>query len=538
MGFSTTALPQFITAAVLASSGVSARSLSSATTPPAKTPTPPAGNPGDSIARCKIDLSSTGFAKSAKAIAVVAAAEVSLAICDTGSASFGISEEAVAKATAQYAATAIAEASAACYSNGQSSFKVNGKSLATATASVFAAAFAEATATSSVCNKCTSEAKVVASVVADEVIKATAKAEFEISSAKGGPNQVVSIVDKVIKEGTVVAIATAIADARASAIDGCQTEVLIEGAAGDSKDPSTFFCNVQSNALDLSFKQDAVIKAAAVAAASAGCYENDTATATVAAKELAVAAAIVLSEVVVACDVVGKGGACAFGANDINTTVTATAQVFATAFANATSTCKKSLCQTDVVVMAEAISTVLTTAASSAQADVCINGTNSVDIEVFELSSNISTITALANIITSASVEGGVCTISVDDIQASTTVSNVASTTKGVTIVINGVPVVAGPKAPAVAKKTPAPVVPVKKTPAPVAPVKKTPTPPPTCSQKCVADAGTCASAKTPAAPCCNPKSVCLSIGGGAGVCTDLTKFKNFNPTIIPCATH
>ena len=39
-------------------------------------------------------------------------------------------------------------------------------------------------------------------------------------------------------------------------------------------------------------------------------------------QELAIAAATVLSEVVIACDVVGKGGACALGAADINTTVT------------------------------------------------------------------------------------------------------------------------------------------------------------------------------------------------------------------------
>lgn len=551
MGVFQAALPA-VCAAALAASGVSARSLASTTK---TTPSPPpATNPGDSIAKCAIDLSSTGFAKSAKAIAVVAAAEVSLAICDTGSASFGISEEAVAEAAATYAATAIAEASAACYSSGQSSFKVNGKSIATATATAYAAAFAEATASASVCNKCTSEAKVFASVFEEIIITAAAKAEIAISSTTGGPNQVVSVVDKVIKEGTIVAIANAVADARASAIDGCQTEVLIEGAAGDSKNPSTFFCNVQSNALDLSFKQDALIKAAATAAAAAGCYKSDSATAVVAAKELAIAAAVVLSEVVVACDVVGSGGACAFGANDINTTVSATAQVFATAFLNATSTCAKSLCQTDVVVMADAIQTVLASAASAAQADVCINGTNSIDIEVFELASNVSTITALANIIASASVEGGVCNISLKEIVASTSVSTDASTTKGVTIIINGVPqVLSSTKAPVVSPKaspppvktpptpppvkSPPPPPPVKSPPPPPPPVK-TPPPPPACTGACVADAATCATPVTTAVPCCNPASVCLSIGGGAGVCTDLTKFKNFNPTVIPCGTH
>lgn len=76
----------------------------------------------------------------------------------------------------------------------------------------------------------------------------------------------------------------AVADARASVLKGCETEVLIEGAAGDSKNPSTFFCNVQSNALDLSIKKDAIIKASNTAAASAGCYENDSVTSILAAE--------------------------------------------------------------------------------------------------------------------------------------------------------------------------------------------------------------------------------------------------------------
>lgn len=76
----------------------------------------------------------------------------------------------------------------------------------------------------------------------------------------------------------------AVADARASVLKGCETEVLIEGAAGESKNPSTFFCNVQSNALDLSIKKDVIIKAANTAAASAGCYENDSVTSILAAE--------------------------------------------------------------------------------------------------------------------------------------------------------------------------------------------------------------------------------------------------------------
>lgn len=95
-----------------------------------------------------------------------------------------------------------------CGAEGQSQFKVNGKSIATATAQAWASAFAEATATASVCNKCSSKASVFASVVEDVIITATAKAEFDISSAKGGPVQVVQIIDRVIKEGTIVAIAT------------------------------------------------------------------------------------------------------------------------------------------------------------------------------------------------------------------------------------------------------------------------------------------------------------------------------------------
>ena len=46
-----------------------------------------------------------------------AAANVALAICDTGSAEFAVSEEVVATATATAAATAIAQAAAACFSS-------------------------------------------------------------------------------------------------------------------------------------------------------------------------------------------------------------------------------------------------------------------------------------------------------------------------------------------------------------------------------------------------------------------------------------
>ena len=49
----------------------------------------------------------------------------------------------------------------------------------------------------------------------------------------------------------------------------------------------------------------------------------------------------------------------------------ATARVFAQAFANATSTCKKSLCKVEVDVIAEAVASVLSSAASAAKANVC-----------------------------------------------------------------------------------------------------------------------------------------------------------------------
>ena len=75
-----------------------------------------------------------------------------------------------------------------------------------------------------------------------------------------------------------------IAEARASVARGCEVEVTIDGAAGTPGDLATFFCNVQSNALDFSRRQDVLINAVASAVASAGCGKADNATAVFAAQ--------------------------------------------------------------------------------------------------------------------------------------------------------------------------------------------------------------------------------------------------------------
>jgi len=52
----------------------------------------------------------------------------------------------------------------------------------------------------------------------------------------------------------------AIATAQASVLDGCNAEVLGFGEAGNSSDPSVFFCNVQAITSDDSFSSDVLVE--------------------------------------------------------------------------------------------------------------------------------------------------------------------------------------------------------------------------------------------------------------------------------------
>lgn len=284
---------------------------------------------------------------------------MSIAICDTGSASFAVEEEATAEAVATAAARAIAQVTAACYSTGLSTFTVNGMSLATAEASAWASAFATATAESSACGKCEAAATFIADTFSDILLKAVASAEVNLEKLDPGADaiQVANSLVEDIQEATIVAFAVvcftlsrptscpldlplaelkclaslwppfatacsvhdidcthenlrhqqssgpfdservtnpptqcpvcdvqAIATAKASVVEGCNAEVLGLGEAGDSTNPNTFFCNVQSITEDASFAYDAIIDASAEAAAAGGCYANETSSETVAAE--------------------------------------------------------------------------------------------------------------------------------------------------------------------------------------------------------------------------------------------------------------
>eukprot|EP00892_Ulva_mutabilis_P003051 jgi/Ulvmu1/12747/UM095_0052.1 len=136
----------------------------------------------------------------------VRAAEVSLAICNTGSLPFTKSAEDIATATATAAATAIATAQAACTSSGQASFKVNGVCIAQATATAWASAFASAVATSSVCGKCSTTARVTGEAIAEEIVTATATIALKLDSVNG-PTAVANLIVADIQTITVVAIA-------------------------------------------------------------------------------------------------------------------------------------------------------------------------------------------------------------------------------------------------------------------------------------------------------------------------------------------
>ena len=89
-------------------------------------------------------------------------------------------------------------------------------------------------------------------------------------------------------------------------------------------------------------------------------------------QEVAEAFAAALAEVLVACDVVGKGDLCALGISDINTTVYATAEAFAFAFIEASSTCEAKLCTVDVAVLTEAFAEVVSSAVAWAIEGGCI----------------------------------------------------------------------------------------------------------------------------------------------------------------------
>lgn len=62
-----------------------------------------------------------------------------------------------------------------------------------------------------------------------------------------------------------------IATAQASVLDGCNAEVLGIVEAGDIRNPSTVFCNVQTITSDDSFSTNTLVEGVAESFSDAGC---------------------------------------------------------------------------------------------------------------------------------------------------------------------------------------------------------------------------------------------------------------------------
>lgn len=238
---------------------------------------------------------------------------------------FEDSAEETAKATADAYASALVDATADCYASGGGSFTLNGKSLASAEAVAIAEAYAKAQATAEICGKCEAAGAAVAKSFKKIFLKATAEVEFELKGMADGADvsSTVSAVSESIQKATVVAFATAIADARVKYGECAGTAKAITGA-GQPGDLSTTVCSIDLRAASSEVVSNALVDVGGEAAAKVcgggvafaeGSFEVE-------GTAIAKAMALAMTKISSSCYVKGKGYGCTAGKAEITKTAT------------------------------------------------------------------------------------------------------------------------------------------------------------------------------------------------------------------------
>eukprot|EP00892_Ulva_mutabilis_P008841 jgi/Ulvmu1/6329/UM029_0037.1 len=315
-------------------------------------------------------LITTSTASESVILGAEAAAEATAVVCGSGSAADRI--EVVAETSARAAATAVANVAGSCYANGNGSFKVNGLTIAQTEATAYAEAFAESTVSAAACGRCTAAAHFVAESWSRIFFDAVAEAEFRLQGAANGGSvtSATAAFVEAVAEATVVAFASVLATASASADDGCNVRLVSSTETGDVDDPDATFCDINVAGEANTVAQNAVVSAVFEAEAFA-CEGRAESSGRVAAQELAIATAEAISSVVADCSVIGNGFACALGEADVNTMAQATADAFARGFVNAVSECDPPRCTINVEIITENTASVLVKAASEAYDAAC-----------------------------------------------------------------------------------------------------------------------------------------------------------------------
>ena len=212
------------------------------------------------------------------------------------------------------------------HAGGGGSFTVNGKSLASAEAVAIAEAYAEAQASAKICGKCKASGVAVAKSFKKIFLKATAEVELELQGLAddGDVSAMASAVSESMQKVTVVAFATAIADARVK-YGECDGSAQADTGAGQPGDiSSATSCKIDLNAASSEVVSNALVHIAGEAAAKACGGGSALASAGFEAEGTAVAKAMAraMTEISSSCYTKGKGYGCAAGEAEIKKTAT------------------------------------------------------------------------------------------------------------------------------------------------------------------------------------------------------------------------
>eukprot|EP00892_Ulva_mutabilis_P001227 jgi/Ulvmu1/11104/UM070_0020.1 len=363
------------------------------------------GVASDSIARCKVSLSSEATSQTV-AVAAEAVASASAFVCGGKTKAFA-EAEAIAEASATAVATAVARATAECFSKGKGSFEVNGKSLAVGHAEAYAEAFAAGFVEASVCDKCAVSAAFVADSYSKIIKKAIAEAEIELVGS-GDTVQKVDIFVEAVVKATAIAFASVLVEANANAIDeGCDGLIIGVVATGDPDDPDGALCIVSVSGQDEGFAKSAVAEAAidvsSALCGSSGKFED-------AAVAIAAAVAKAVAEVTLECEVVGNGFACAAGSADVVSVAKAVAKAIAKASIDIIAKDKKCGCEITLDALLEATETIVAKASADAYAAVCSG--KSFFVQDLETQIRIKIAIAIADVL--AKIKTDSCSVDLD----------------------------------------------------------------------------------------------------------------------------
>lgn len=428
----------------------------------------------DSRSVCSI--TGTGFANSmSQEVGVAVAANATAYICnDPDVLSIESSAVAVAKEIATATATAIAGVTADCTAEGKASFTVDGRSVAQAEAFAIATSFADALIEASVCDICEVAADFVADSFEAIYLNATAVAEVTLEGLANGDKveaTAEAFISRIVS-ATATAFAKVLVTARADVDEGCTGELV--GIVGGLEDT----CSVNVSATDGSIVMNAETELIVDAIAEAcDASEDVNVTISVTAEAIALAMARAIADISASCVIQGETTACVVSEANINATAEAVATAFAFAVTEARSTCDPPLCEVDASVLAEAFSTVLANATSSAVFAQCAGMGDMFSVNVLEEEIVNATITSLSTVLAQASVIGGVCDIDLT-VEASTIINPPTSNKPSPTPPPPPTPTPPTPTPPPMKGNMPSPPAPTP-TPPPVKAKMPSPSPPP-----------------------------------------------------------